>query len=689
MPKRETNLDYQKKKERARKRSKAESLQGRDIGDIPPVLNSKRKAAGSRSFKAFCESYFPEQFPLAWSDDHLRVIAKIEQSVNGGLFAVAMPRGSGKTTLCETAVIWAIVTGRHQFIFLIGATEPHAADMLKNIKSQLSHNDRLYQDFPEAIHAIRKLENEARRCQGQIHHGIPTLIEWKTDRVVMPTIPGSQASGAVIRVAGLTGSIRGAVHTRPDGNRVRPSLVILDDPQTDDSARSPSQCQTRESILAGAVLGLAGPGRRISGIMPCTVIRPDDMADRILNRDIHPQWNGERTKMVYSFPVNEALWEQYAKIRTESFKADKGLSLATEFYAQNREDMDAGARVAWEARYNEDEISAIQHAMNLKIQDEPAFFAEYQNEPMTDDEIGEDVLKIDEVISRINRRKRREIPDDAIKLTAFVDVQKTVLFYTVAAWAEGFTGYVVDYGVYPDQGQQYFSLRDVKRTLSNAAPGAGLEGFIYAGLETLTGAIANTVFERDDGTPAKVDRILIDANWGDSTDVVYRFCRQSEHVGVVIPAHGRYVGASSIPFDQYKKKRGDRVGFNWRLPSVSGRRAIRHVLFDTNFWKSFIASRWRTAIGDPGALTIFGRNPDHHRMFAEQCVAEYPVKTEGRGRVIDEWKLFPNRDNHFLDCVVGTAVGASMEGITISGEKPAARKRPKRSFADMQRAARR
>ena len=90
---------------------------------------------------------------------------------------------------------------------------------------------------------------------------------------------------------------------RPDGKTVRPSLVVLDDPQTDESARSLSQCANREAILAGAVLGLGGPGKKISGIMPCTVIRPGDMADNILDRDKHPEWNGERTRMVYSFPI--------------------------------------------------------------------------------------------------------------------------------------------------------------------------------------------------------------------------------------------------------------------------------------------------------------------------------------------------------------------------------------------------
>ncbi len=51
--------------------------------------------------------------------------------------------------------------------------------------------------------------------------------------------------------------------------------------------------------------------------MPCTVIRPDDIAYRILNRDKHPQWQGERTKMVYAFPSNDKLWQQYAQIRAE------------------------------------------------------------------------------------------------------------------------------------------------------------------------------------------------------------------------------------------------------------------------------------------------------------------------------------------------------------------------------------
>ncbi len=50
--------------------------------------------------------------------------------------------------------------------------------------------------------------------------------------------------------------------------------------------------------------------------------------------------------MVYKFPTNMKLWDEYAEIRAE---------------------------VWWKARFNHDEISALQHAMNLKFQDEAAF----------------------------------------------------------------------------------------------------------------------------------------------------------------------------------------------------------------------------------------------------------------------------------------------------------------------------
>ena len=689
-PKPEPDGDpYEKLKERARARNVALAIAGRDIGDLPEIVNPDRKEQAASDFRFFCESYFPLTYHLSWSPDHLKVIAKIEQAVlRGGLFAMAMPRGSGKTTICECACIWAVLYGHREFVCLIGSDEGHAMDMLDSIKMELDGNDLLLEDFPEVTFPIQCLDGIANRCNGQLYKGERTHIGWTAREIVLPTMPGSEASGAIIKVAGITGRIRGMKYKRADGHTVRPSLVVLDDPQTDESARSLSQCATREGILAGAILGLGGPGKKISGIMPCTVIRPGDMADNILCRDKHPEWNGERTKMVYSFPDDEKLWQRYGELRAESLRAHGDIRLATEFYAAHREAMDAGADVAWHQRFNHDEVSAIQHAMNLKLQDEAAFFAEYQNEPLPEETGTEDELAVDQIAGKVNRMKRAAIPMACNHLTMFVDVQANLLFFVVAAWEDDFTGYVVDYGSFPDQKRPYFTLRDARQTLALATKTSGLEGSIYAGLEQLTGEHLTREWRRDDGAMLRIERCLIDANWGSSTDVVYQFCRQSPHAGVIIPSHGRFVGASSQPFSEYKRKPGDRVGHNWRMPNVHGKRAVRHVVYDTNYWKSFIHARLAVAMGDRGCLSLFGDNADQHRLFAEHLTAEYRVKTEGRGRTVDEWKMRPERgDNHWFDCLVGCAVAASIQGAVLDGTRhttgPVKRKRV--SFAELQR----
>ena len=52
--------------------------------------------------------------------------------------------------------------------------------------------------------------------------------------------------------------------------------------------------------------------------------------------------------------------------------------------------------------------------------------------------------------------------------------------------------------------------------------------------------------------------------------------------------------ASSQPFSEYKRKPGDRVGHNWRMPNVHGKRAVRYVVYDTNYWKTFVHARLTT-----------------------------------------------------------------------------------------------
>ena len=122
---------YDDMKEAARQRSAEKARTGRDIGDIPAVVNPERRAKALESFKMFCRVYFPDVFYLPFSKDHKTVIEKIEQAVlHGGLFALAMPRGSGKTCLMQMACVWAALSGNTEFVCLVAASGDRAKDLL-------------------------------------------------------------------------------------------------------------------------------------------------------------------------------------------------------------------------------------------------------------------------------------------------------------------------------------------------------------------------------------------------------------------------------------------------------------------------------------------------------------------------------------------------------------------------------
>ena len=687
----EASLDYESVRADAARRSSERSLEGRDIGELPAVEDQERKESCRNDFKLFCETYFPEVYQLKWSDDHLRAIAKIQKSVlEGGLFALAMSRGSGKSSLTETAAIWAMLYGHREFVVLVGASESAALEMLDSIKTEFEVNEHIAADFPEVSYPIAKLEGIANRCAGQLYKGERTRITWTANEIVLPTIAGAASSGVIVRVAGITGRIRGMKYKKPDGRTIRPEFVVIDDPQTSESADSVEQTRKRVRVLAGDILGLAGPGKKIAGIMPCTVIRPGDMAEQILDKTKHPEWNGERCKMIYQFPRNDELWERYADLRADELRECGTFERATEFYREHRAEMDEGAVVSWPDRYNYDEISAIQHAMNLKLTDEAAFWAEYQNEPLPEDLGTDEQLTVDGIVNKLNGHAQRTVPVSANHVTMFIDVQKTLLFYVVCAWDDDFTGYVIDYGAWPDQRRRYFTLGEANPTLQAKFPRSGLEGCLYGGLKALTEDYLSREFTRDDGAAMRIEKCLVDANWGQSTDVVYQFCRESAFANVIIPSHGKYIGASSKPMSEYKKAVGDRVGHNWRMPNIRGKRAVRHVVFDTNYWKSFVASRLLESMGDRGSLSLWGRSSEAHMLFAEHLTAEYRVKTEGRGRRVEEWKMRPEgADNHWWDGLVGCAVAASMTGCVLEGTDVVPKRktdaRPRVKLSDLRR----
>lgn len=686
-----TEAAWEKERARSAATQAAKSRAGRDVGgDCPEIVNPERREQAHASFEFFCRTYFPDTFSLEWSEGHLIAIKKIEEACRaGGLFANAMPRGEGKTSLATAAAIWSMLTGLQEFIVLIGSDADAAESMLKTIKSKLECNDMLMEDWPKVCHPIRKLEGIAHRANGQLFNGVRTHVVWTSSRIVLPWVEGSKASSAIIEVAGITGRIRGMHFARPDGRISRPGLVIPDDPQTNESANSPTQCNDRESIIEGAILGLAGPDREIASIMPLTVIRHGDLADRFLSHKIHPEWQGERTKMLYGDAAHPELWEEYGRIREGDPAAGLGFKAATAFYATNRTSMDEGLRAAWSARKKPGDISAIQCAMNIKLSRPIAFAAEYQNEPIDEDKPEIEILTAEQIANQLSYKPRGMVPVDCTRVTAAIDVQQDLLYWAVCAWEDDFTGYVIDYGSFPDQRRKYFTLRDARITLKSFLQAKSLEESLHVGLERLCEKLIGAQWAKEDGTQVKVCRCPIDANWEKSRDVVYKLCRESTHAGIIIPSHGVGVTATSQPFAEYRAKKGERKGSSWRETLTSDRPLQRRMMFDTNHYKSFVHERLGVSAKSKASLALFGDAALDHKMVADQLTSEKPITVEAKGRKVVQWILPPNKpDNHFLDCVAACSAAAEERGARLKETAAAAPIiRKKVRLSDLQRAA--
>jgi hypothetical protein len=350
--------------------------------------------------------------------------------------------------------------------------------------------------------------------------------------------------------------------------------------------------------------------------------------------------------------------------------------------------MDEGARVAWLDRFNPDEISAVQYCEDLR-QDigEAAFAAEYENDPFAIDTGELPTISAKAVAEKCSGIVRGMLPLKTDFLSMFIDVHDSLLVWAVGAWRADFTGSIVSYGTYPEQPRSQWTLRKATPTLADVAPGAGREGAIFAGLNVLCGSLLSAPWRREDGAELRIGRCLVDAGY--VPDLIFNFCRNSKYAAQLLPSRGYGIGATKAPMDEWPEKPGEHRGWRW-LIGYTLNRVSRVCKFDANHWKSFVHARLAVALGDPGSLTLWGKEPDAHRLIAEQITAEAPIRVSANGRTVDEWRMRPGfTDNHWLDVCVGCAVAGSILGAKLPDVGPTKPKRQQKSLDEMREEARR
>ena len=731
---------------------------GRDIAPLPiEDIDWDLRLRCKDDLKLFETEYLPTVFFKGFSTDHDICIRKIEDVFrkSGDMFALAMPRGGGKTAHCRAGLIWGTAYAFRLFPFFVGSKEDKAVQTLEFIKTYWFRNVKLRRDFPEIGWSIFKLENRFHLARGQTFNGQSSHVEYGSDTLRYPSLllpsniaevyekhdPDSllkkqgstdnftttiadddgneetfwlaASAGIVIRTAGIDGSIRGEAEVHPITlAQPRPDVVLLDDIQKDAKAESPASVVKMMRLLDGAVQGLAGPGENIAALMPCTVIQNNDVSDQYLDRKIKPEWRGERCQLVNAWPEGitdseigmdtEAgiLWNEYAEERKKSYTLYEDNRLGTAHYKKNRKKMDEGFVCSWDERFDKaNELSAQQHAFNLRLKSPLTFAAEYQNRPAKAEDGSGFMITAKQLMEKNIAFKRSIVPTDAMHLVSFIDVQNEILFYATLAVASDFTGSIVDFGTFPEVGPTYFRKSQVDgwSLLTNlffkAYPQhqdkalvtkggkrrAPLEAKIYHALQKGCEYLRAKNYTKE-GTKDKVgvQRIGIDFRWGQAADVIKRFCKECG-MPEVVPCMGQAVPPSNRQFEEYTRTKGwmfedsihpqvKEVKWIYR-PDAAGQ---YQMVTDVSRTKSWLMARLASPLGSPGSIAMFNAPQDELEMFADHvCNSEYPDPTTQRGITKDLWlPRAGNPDNDFLDCFVGCCSLAGLTGASLKTTKP-------------------
>ncbi|MBQ1503326.1 MAG: phage terminase large subunit family protein, partial [Clostridia bacterium] len=484
-----------------------------------------------------------------------------------------MPRGTGKTTITSIAAGWALAYGYRRFIAILSANHRESKKMMKLVLSQFITPSEFTADFPEICYPLLRLNGSAHLSRGQIFNGVETRITFASDTLVFPTIPGSVASGSAVLCAGVGSAIRGLSVELPSGETIRPDMVLLDDIQTGDVARNPDRVEKLEQEIASTIDGLAESGHEMAQVMTITVNESGDLADRFLDPAIYPWWNGIRGKMLDRFPDRMDLWREF---RSRYFQ---GAEEAHRFYLANRREMAKGAEVSWPDDYDPKHYAdALEYAMTKWSQNERAFYSERQNSPQTPPGSAI-VVPAKTIMSRVNGLDRRVCPYEAYKLTGFIDVHDDLLYWVVVAWTADFTGFVIDYGTFPEQSREYFSKGDggleTMPRLFNSSPNASLK----MGIELLLGDMASWEYDDENGKSKHgIDRVFIDSKY--KPEIVEAALRMVKS-RIAVPAKGVSVKATNRPMAEWPRKNSRKFLFHLIDEKIEGR-AYRSVLVDSN-----------------------------------------------------------------------------------------------------------
>lgn len=653
-----------------RKRAKVTEAARLVVGECK---DQARREACLQDPERFLKTYFASKYRRPFGRHHYQMIETIvSRAKHGGRQAIAAPRGCGKSEVVKGMLVYLVLAGLVRFPMPIASTTPLAGKLYADFRHKIATNDLLRDDFPEVCDSIRDLEGAPLRAHKQHVDGEKTHVVWKATELSLPHVPGSPYGGVKMVYYGLDAAFRGV---NIDG--VRPDFVLVDDPETRESAKSYSQCEDRERILDQDVAGLAGEDENLAVVVLTTIQNRTCLSYKLTDRSPKtgkPAWNGLRYGMIQKWPktvedptdpTQLGLWTQYIALRHKDQAAgdEHGLN-AVAFYLENRKEMDEGAEMLTDhftPTLLDDGTqvthSTLQVAFN-KIADTDlnAYRTEYQNDPPEIDEFLQPKLSAFFTSESERDQERFVVDDDTGWVVRGVDVRKIELHHATIGMGEVLLHQIPDYGV---------QSHGTTETTVEMAESLILEGLHRLADKWDAEPIVNTKNEPVATTLTLIDKGWL-GNWKEDGETktwasqpVETFCMERSG------AHRQWLPAKGQP--NYKPPKPGRnviIGDNWHLNIAKGRqRASTELIWSAEHWHTLVEDLFKT--DDTSQRFALFAAPSHglyahHRKLAEHIKEGSEDLAELR-RKASKTKKPKFRRDHWWDALAMALVAKSVE----------------------------
>ncbi len=622
-----------------------------ELGDMPPVRHRRLRESCRYDLERFGWYYCRMLLDHRASEEiDRRLVKKLQQAIlTGGQLAVEFTRGAGKTTWTVIAFVWALLYGHRHFPVCIAASKPLAKSIKNAVLAIIQTSEPIRADWPAVAIPLRAIGGVVQRANTITYHGKPIGFESSEMMFRLPMLrndlgdPLEPACGAHFACRGVGASVRGLNELG-----ARPDFLLFDDPQTQKDARSATAVERLDRYIHGDALNLGANTATMAAFLTITPQRFGDLAHRIADRNLHPNWSVSVCPFLLELCPNfEALADEFIEAyHLDAANDDFARTESRRWYQENAARFAGTVCVDPLAYDKATEFDAIHHALNrMAAIGKEAFAAEYQ---MKADGGSDDLAITPEIVSNaLNGSPMDVLPPGTESVIGFCDVnivKGTGLSYGLAAFGHGRVVGVIRYGRYPENG----ALVDA------GATDLAKKRAVAAGIRAVVSLLASLDLRTADRR-RKVTIRAVGFDRGYMPDVV---CRTLFVMRKRFALPFQVCAVRGFGWQQFGQGRKDHVGRGDHV-FVTRSEFGEYLAVHAPYWREVMQSSFQETPLMPGSCSLWGDDPMKHWSFASEVCAERLIRryVHPSGKLAWDWAM--QGANHFCDVMTNIFAMAS------------------------------